>query len=106
MRAFEDQKYAKLQHLKLNKLNDRSDDLNFIVQHEFLGLIKSMVVKTEKRKTHTTKKQEANARKQLYNRVRRPGDGPDSEVGIQQIANYIKRNIQSTWNVSADKTTV
>jgi hypothetical protein len=69
--------------LKLNKLDDRSDDLNFVVQHEFLGLIRSMVTKADTSKSKISKKQEENIRRQLFNRIRRPEDRPENEVDIE-----------------------
>jgi hypothetical protein len=46
MRYFEDKRYESLQNFKLNKLDDKTDDLSFLVQHEFLNHLKGMVTKS------------------------------------------------------------
>lgn len=42
--AYEANRYSKLKNVKLSKIED-PDDLGFIVQHEFIDHIKSVVTK-------------------------------------------------------------
>jgi hypothetical protein len=73
MRYFEDKRYEELENLQLSKVAEKSENLNFLVQHEFLNHLKGMVTKSNTNATQSVNvKNEGAIRRQLYNKVKRP----------------------------------
>jgi hypothetical protein len=58
----------------LNKI-ENTDDLSFLIQHEFLAHVKGMVTKSNTNTTQSVNaKNEGAIRRQLYNKVKRPDE--------------------------------
>ena len=99
--AYEANRYSKLKNMKLSKLED-PDDLGFIVQHEFIEHIKSVVTKQSTKPIQGSSKNEGNLRRNLLNKIRRPDDyGNEPNVSIEEIAKFIKKEITKGWTISS-----
>ena len=99
--AYEANRYSKLKNVKLSQIED-PDDLGFLVQHEFIDHIKSVVTKQSTKPMQGGSKNEGNLRRNLLNKIRRPDDYvSEANVSIEEIASFIKKEITKGWTATS-----